>query len=799
MNARRFLILLYLLVAAGAALFTGCARSGVDRKMDVPNQPPVVTLTSAPFNDGSAYFYAYRINWSGYDPDGWVVKYQYAIDPPSNVMAADWVETTKNEQILFFTATRPDSSAPLTRAIDFHTFAIRAIDNDNDTSAVAMRSFFSFTVAPTVSILTPQPRAGVNIGLSPSVRISWTGTDPDGQLTAKPVSYRYLLLGPGSEFPLDVALTDPDSVRRYYAPEFRGWTRTPADTTEVQFTNLTPGQNFIFVVVGFDEAGAYSPIFDLNGNMLRFRVGFAGNLGPTITMFNSFFNFSYTSGGYSTDPSREVFIEVPAGQRIPFNWFARSVQGSDVASYRWALDIADVSDNTPRDDEETDTERWSAASINTQSATVGPFGGGEEHRFYIEAVDNNGLRSLGIVRFQVIESTFERKLLVVDDTRLIGDETAAGTGGCVRPPIGAWPTAAELDTFLFAKGGHPWRCYPAGTISPPGLFAGYPFDTTGTRTGSNEVVVRLARLGLYEHVVWVVDARSATFNRPGSDPAQPQTALRYMSGPGRFNALAAYIQQGGKVWLVGGGGGFASMIPWNSTNNDGGGITFSFAQGELIPGRFMYDLVGWRSEFKVATAGATFQRFLGRNTTGSWPGMPDYTKLPPNMRGRTQATDPFPPNRQGQSGSVYYKSLFDFEFMSLANFVLEDTDPDPDVLREESVLDTLYRVITFALPPQTADRVVMTYLHSPFVTPLLFTGFSIWDFTRADCQAMVDFVLQDIWGISRSVVTVPRMAPAAAIEPPGGPAPAVLRDAVARPLGGARPAFPGGTRAPSRE
>ena len=70
----------------------------------------------------------------------------------------------------------------------------------------------------------------------------------------------------------------------------------------------------------------------------------------------------------------------------------------------------------------------------TLSATVGPFGGGEEHRFYIEALDNNGLRSLGIVRFQVVEATLENPLLIVDDTRLLGD------GAASRPAVRPTPT-----------------------------------------------------------------------------------------------------------------------------------------------------------------------------------------------------------------------------------------------------------------------------------------------------------------------------------------------------------------------
>jgi hypothetical protein len=627
---------------------------------------------------------------------------------------------------------------------------------------MVLRSFFSFTAAPTVAVTNPRPSSLVQANLTPSVRISWNGTDPDGQFNTRPVHYKYTLLSAGSEFPVEQAVFDPDSVRRFYAPTFAGWDSTPGDTTVASFTNLTPGATYVVFVVAFDEAGAYSPIFSLNNNMLRFRVGFAGNLGPRITMFNETLFFEYASGGYSTDPQREVFFEVPEGERVNFNWFARPPEGADIQSYRWALDISDVGDDTPRNDENTDLMRWSQASLLAQSATVGPFVGGSEHRFYIEALDNTGLRSLGIARFQVVRSTLENPLLIVDDTRFRGDETPSGSA-CPRLPTGEWPMAAELDTFLFARGNVPWRCYPAGTVTPPGLFAGYPFDTLGTRLGDNDATIRLATLGKYRHIVWIIDGRSATNSRPGSNPFDPITSLRYMSSPGSFNSLGAYQRQGGKLWLVGGGGAYATTIPWDVADNNGGGITFSNQLGELVPGRFMYDLAGWHSEVKVVKAPMFVQRHLGRDP--SWPGVPDYASLPTTMGAKSSFTDAFPPGRSGQPPSVYYPSNFTAEFLSAPNRVIDDVDPDPDVLNEQSTLDTLYRVITFALPPTSFQRICMTYYHPPDSAPLVFTGFTLWDYKRVDCAALVDFVLGDLWGLARVAPRPAAALPGAANEP----------------------------------
>jgi hypothetical protein len=487
--------------------------------------------------------------------------------------------------------------------------------------------------------------------------------------------------------------------------------------------------------------------------MLRFRVGFAGNLGPRITMFNETLFFQYASGGYSTDPRREVFFEVPEGETVNFNWYATPPPGTDMQSYRWALDITDVGDNSPRADEGADLSHWSQASLLSQSAVVGPFTGGSEHRFYIEALDNTGLRSLGIARFQVVRSTLENPLLIVDDTRYRGDAVTAGSP-CVRLPSGEWPMAAELDTFLFARGNVPWRCYPTGTLSPPGIFADYPFDTLGTRTGDNDATVRLAVLGKYRHIAWIIDARSAVNFKPGSNPFDPITSLRYMSSPGSFNSLGAYQRQGGKLWLVGGGGVFATTFPWNQTENDAGGITFSQALGEFVPGRFMYDLAGWRSEAKVVRASMLIQRHLGRGP--SWTGAPDYTALPATMGAKSSLGDPLPP---GRTPINYYPSTLNAEFLSAPNRVIADIDPDPDVTNEQSTLDTLYQLVTFSLPPSSFQRICMTYYHPPAAAPLVFTGFSLWDYKRADCVSLVDFVLGDLWGLARA----PR--PRAAIPP----------------------------------
>jgi len=732
------------LALACCALAAGCTK-GLQGTL-LPNERPVIELTHAPAVPTGRYDYAYEFKWFGHDPDGRVDYFIYAVDPPTAAGSdTAWTSTRLFSITLQFTASERDSTQP-SRSVSFHTFVIKAVDNRGEVSVPEVRSFFASTIAPFVHIINPSPTALATVRVAPTTRITWVGSDLDGVATKEPVKYKWILLTASSEFPVAQALLDPDSLRRYYAPDFAGWDSTDADTRSVQLTGLAPGATYVFAVIAYDEAGAYSPQFSLDSNMLRFRADFATTLGPKITLSNNTFTFTYPSGGYSLDASREVAYELLPGKSTFLQWSAEAGPGSTLRSYRWRLD-GDVSDETPRTDD-NDVTHWSTPSALTTRADLGPFGSGEVHRFYLEVEDDNGNRSLGIVRISVLNfsTSFARDLLIVDDTRLYPDQTAVG--GCVRPPIGTWPTAAELDTFLYARGNVPWRCYPAGTITPRGLFGAYEFDTAGTTTG----VFPFGTLARYKNVVWIVDARSALNGGSIFGSNDAITSLRRMTDRTSINTLAAYVEGGGRLWLLGGGAAYASSIAWGRVSTSGG-TTFNG-----VPGMFMYEFSGWRSQFRQSTV---FNPVISKSShvrTGD-PNAPSYTNLPPSIALKTSATDPFPPNRTGQSPSLVYRTVLDIEFLLSANHVLE-TDPD-DPTMQVAVLDTLYKAIGIGLPAQTqtSENVLMTYYRGGNNAPVLFSGFSIWDYRRSDEQALVDFVLQDVWGLTPRPDALPRPGP----------------------------------------
>lgn len=699
----------------------GCGKKNIGDLLKPSNELPIVRVTAAPIDtnavchpDPARSCYSLTLDWVGYDPDGRIDHYIYAVDPP-DPRAGDtlWISTTDNEKRLVFTApklgppTGPDSLSLLR---GFHTFVIAAVDNQGATGPRVFRSFFSFTEAPTVSITDPRPTISSRI-LPPSIRITWTGEDQDGVFTSKPVRYKYLLLGPNdSDLITAIRGSQGAELRTRFAPDFpasAGWIATSGDSTTVQFTNLIPGAEYLFAVVAFDEAGAFSPVFGLDSNVLRFSVGYAAAFGPSITIFNESFFKKYPPN-YVPSPLTEARIEAPAGQQLAFFWLAQAPEGASIVGIRWMLD-GDVFDETPRTDEQTDTRHWSTpTSQNPGSATIGPFASGD-HFFYVDAQDNTGLRSLATVHFNVVQATFERSLLIVDDTRYRPDQFRAN-GDLIDPQI-AWPGAAELDTFLYAVGGVPWEKYPidpnTGTniLSPPGVLSAYgtagkptvpsTYDTLGTRIGIVDIGVPLATLGHYQHVIWMVDYEGGAYPGAGNLPSQPTTALRFMSNDGHLNTLAAYLRQGGQAWLMGGGGAVATLSPHNVPGNDGGSRLVFDVQNhtspfELQPGRFMFDVPKWQNRIYAdkAVGFALAQRYLGRFRSRPGP----YATLPAKLELRTTTSDPLPPKR---TNSLYYNTTASMEYLApdAPNEIQESVNGDPSDFKLDAFDDTVATAI----------------------------------------------------------------------------------------------------------
>jgi hypothetical protein len=451
-----------------------------------------------------------------------------------------------------------------------------------------------------------------------------------------------------------------------------------------------------------------------------------------LTITSPFFTLTYGAGGFLSSPSQYFHVEVPAGYETVLDWSGAPSAGSFITGYRWAVDLVSLSDETPRTDEATDLKHWSRWHADTQARlpAVRPGVDPPSHFFYLEAQDNSGGLSLLVVVYTAITATMDRDLLIVDDTRYLRD---VRSGACVQAPRGPWPTASELDTFLFARGGKPWKCYPAGTVSTPGVFAGYAYDSLVTAgRGSN---LTLAKLNHYRHIVWMVNGDFVLT----SDVNLQYPMLRLLSAPGVNSPLPVWLALGGKLWVMGGGVATATQIDWEAKLSSRS--VYSAALGELTPARFMWAFPHWQSEI---TEDRTSRAVLSPRAVGGWPGAPDYSLLPPQLEEKSADTDLMAPNRSNPSD--FYRTICIAEFLTKPNAILER---DPLTGETVSTLDTLYETQGGAAGN---GRPVMTLYHGPGSPGVVFSGFPVWYFRRPHGIAMIDWVLQTYWGLTRAPV-----------------------------------------------
>ncbi|MFN8586874.1 MAG: hypothetical protein U0704_03655 [Candidatus Eisenbacteria bacterium] len=769
--SRRLFVACALLLAVSVA---GCSRTKVFSWLPVQvNQRPSVELTSAPASETDTAYYAYEMHWTGSDPDGAVDHFEYAIDPVAgSAPETAWVVSRMPQAKIHFRVWQPDTTRAGARVIAPHTFVIRALDAAGLASPVVSRSFYSYTVAPSVRITSPRPSVSSSLQSGPAMRVHWEGEDVDGVFSQRPVRYKYRLIRANDpEFPAGDVITDPQRAWRYFSgTNFAGWDSTGADSAFADLRGLVPAESpYVFAVVAQDEAGAWSPDWSMQTNLLRFIAELSGNASPRLAVVSPFVQYAQARGGIDpTDVASWLPIDVPGDQPLAFDWWATPTLGNDIVGYRWRVD-GEFADETPRTDERTDWSHWSRWST-TATATIGPFVGGSSHKLYLEAKDNFGSIGLLVADLHVVAMSLARDLLVVNDTRLELD--SYNSNGTRRNYTTAWPAVAELDTFLCAVGGFTWRGTAAGRagLSPPGLLSGYAFDTVGTRFGleAPTQALTLARLGRYRHVLWLADVTAAQANALPTAIVNGISTLRYMCAPGHTNVLASYAAAGGQVWLAGGGAAYCSLVDYNAVGvraNDNiygiGYTVFSNGAGELLEGRPMFDLAHWRSELVtqyVVTSVRRSPRAVGGWSHAGYHGepltAPDYAQMPATLRRRALALgDTLPPTRATSQSTTFFTSgAFGVEYLTQPNEVHEDVTPDPVVVNELATLDTLYELSGGSLATLITQQrpAVMTYYHGVESPRFVFSGLPLWEWTRADCAGLVDFVLQRIWGMQRT-------------------------------------------------
>jgi hypothetical protein len=521
--------------------FFGCTSNTLEGQL-LENKPPTVWLSAAP-PEGSLTRYTLQLFWGGWDPDGEIRHYEYAItnneggafDPADTTGADKWGRVLRNDSTFTFSADLVADSTDLDPnnlgAIDFlrsHTFFIRAVDDQGLASAKpAYRSFTSQTLSPVVDVVVPVANGFNAAEVPPISTFEWIGKDyvSNERELQDPDSVRWILV-PTRLFngnwsaTLDYIRNNPD------APEWSKWRYYKASGDSGRFWT-TPAlelrNTYLFAVMAKDEAGAVTPVFDEDRNVRRISVNERNN-GPILQVYNNFIG-SITSASPNTPP---VIIDLPANIPMCFSFKANAAGYGGVASaYRYGWDIQDFNDPTQWENDFTPFVLKCGTPPIPCGDTPCRAWQFDSHTFYIEVIDNSGYSSRVAVTVNVLPFSMTKPLLVVDDWK----ENSAGFAAT----NGAVPSDAEHDAF--------WE---EMLVDVQG------FDP---RIDVIEVVedLPITAFADYKSVIWV-----ATASYLGTTSSFLNQVIRFVdptapTGGGKTtpNILALFASAGGHVLLAG--------------------------------------------------------------------------------------------------------------------------------------------------------------------------------------------------------------------------------------------------------
>jgi hypothetical protein len=125
---------------------------------------------------------------------------------------------------------------------------------------------------PVVMLTSPRPNHLLPPTLPPTFTFHWSPAIPvPGGPT--PTRYRYRLFGEyDPEFDFVEILVHPESMLRFYAPGFPGWTEVASDVNQATLTGLAPNGRYILVIIAMDDHGHFSSVLSPDQNMMFFYV-----------------------------------------------------------------------------------------------------------------------------------------------------------------------------------------------------------------------------------------------------------------------------------------------------------------------------------------------------------------------------------------------------------------------------------------------------------------------------------------------------------------------------------------------
>ena len=549
------LVFLSIAVISGVTGLWGCSS-----ETNSPNRPPTVELTAGP-TEGDTVRYNVPISWAGEDADGSVVRYEYAIDPNSSFSedeianggpgivskllkgqdsapdttrvtkasgaSFDWVHTQEESRRFQFSTPISDSTfvqdliVPTGRFYGMHAVYVRAVDDDGAPSSPDKVAFTAKTIAPRSRITAPDltPLYGITLGNRLAVR--WTGSDPDAG-TRRPGGYEIAVVRLDPPYPIIVWPPPLEVIFRNAT-----WTRISGGSFVTD--TLTVPQIYYFGLRAVDENGVIEPFLNQGRNVFSFMTQ-AGAGTPQI--FVSFGGLVYTF----PSPGMTVPLQVPANRQIRISLSCSAeTYGQKCNGFRWGSDFEHLGE-------------W---TYENQPHLTFPNAG--THIFYVQARDDLGNVTTAALIFHVISFSFEREVLLVDDSF----DTLA-------------PSDADHDAF--------WRDMISYYVEESNVSADqigeFAVFGDGDRGNLQPNVPLLSDLIRYKVLIW--ENLGSGYN---SDSALYRATV--MSP-----LLATYLQAGGKLWLGG-----RMTVAATTGNYAGTGADLAYPKTELGAGDWAWDFL----------------------------------------------------------------------------------------------------------------------------------------------------------------------------------------------------------------
>ena len=720
--------------AAAVSIAPSCSDELYTGEMKT-NMRPSIELTNGPL-EGDTTKYRVHFYWLGEDADGTIDHYEFCLvegDPlgfdPADTAGA-WARTALTDSVFSVMADEHDGDVEINESLygkfqKTHTFFIRAVDDRGARSRTEYRSFTAFTLAPQAVITYPyypNPEGSAQM-VSRIVTFKWYGKDPiESPWNYQEVdSTRYLWTDFTADIVRDLNMF-PERFERlwskwhsYDAPGDSGRQTTLGDD-EVMATN----KSYILAVQAMDEAGAVTTVFDRTSNV-RYFIPMTPT-GPLVRVRERFLgDFSFIGTNITTKR-----VSVPPGFEINFGWTGdASHYGGEIASFRYGWDIV----------EPGDPSQWDVfPSPHITSAQAKTFYSGV-HTFYIESVDNLGMKTLGTIEITVIPAVMSRELLMVDDFPSYD----------FMPQIYAFPTESEQDEFWTGL------CLLIKDFDPVQDI----YDVQD----NDFYLPPMELLWKYKNVIWNF---STSTNR--EMPSTWNRLVNYFPegdyGPGRtlnINYLTYFLAFGGHLWTAGEGhrnGSLAAVLSAEVFPNYIKCEVFGPSDGcENTTGE---QTMAWKDMCVTVLdkIEGVFQTWVPRRLPerdamhhavldGSDPLVASIEGLPSRLDLWEMVTRPghfFDPSIRG----FHYVELYDTDYyMSMVGRT------------SQPCFHPMYRSVTMNTKSMLNDQAV-AFWHSRYAhlsgcagcvaAPSVHFGFPLWFFDRSQCDSLASAIFRT-WGI----------------------------------------------------